>query len=186
MQLSDLKIDRDQAASRIHLLAVIDFYLIQCPRYGGSDRMNPQSLDLKRSGWSSDGLLSAARRTLFDYGDLHFVWNGKDFSSAARAKGFYSDERIAKRKSSAILQQNGEICFKRDGTATFSKSEDEFSCLCRHIRNSLAHGNIYRLRNGKILLLDKSDSRAFTAYVITTGKRLFNLMELIRGARNVK
>lgn len=172
--LGDLVISKDPSINRMQILNLVDFYVVRRPRAGGPVGSEPQSIDLSEYRWSRKTASQVIVTELFVEG-VEFVPSIKDFSANARSKEFYSDKRIATKKMSAIFQQNGRVETRR-GLERFTETECEANCMLRHIRNSIAHGNMYKLTHQRILLLDKSGSRALTAYAITTPARLHKLM----------
>ena len=176
--LSSLTVVKDSSINRQKVLELADFYVLMRPRVEGPLRADPQSIDLSTLGWKKDEVLHLAKRTLFDKG-VETVNAGDDFSRVARSKGYYADKRIVEKKTSALLLQDGRPTIDR-GVKHFAESESIANCLFRHVRNSIAHGNIFRLPYQRILLLDKTESKAFSAYIITTPKRLYRFMAQLK------
>ncbi len=176
--LSCLTVVKDSNVNRQKVLEIADFYVLKRPRVGGAIGSEPQSIDLAELGWTKDAVIHLANQTLFDEG-IAPIWRGKDFAAQARRRGFYSDKRIQQKKSSALVLQDGKIV-ERNGIEHFSESESLANSLFRHVRNSIAHGNIFRLPYQRVLLLDKNESKAFSAYVITTPKRLYKFMARLK------
>lgn len=61
--------------------------------------------------------------------------------------------------------------------------ETQGACILRHIRNALAHGLVYKLPKGKVLLKDHAnfdDSAAVSGYILTTLDSLINLMDTLK------
>lgn len=180
--LSSFTIVNDSNINRQKVLELADFYVLMRPRVGGAIASVPQSIDLVELRWTKDAVKQLATRVLFDDG-IEAIWAGKRFSAQARKKGFFSDKRIQQKKASALVQQDGKIV-ERNGIEHFSESESVANSLFRHIRNSIAHGNLFKLPYQRILFLDKSGSKAFTAYVITTPGRLYKFMEQLKEGRH--
>lgn len=167
-------ISKDSSINRMQALELVDFYVMRRPRVGGPVGSEPQSIDLSEYRWSRKTASQVIVTELFVEG-VEFVPSTKNFSANARSKGFYFDKRITTKKMSAIFQQNGHI-ETRNNMECFIGTECKANCMFRHIRNSIAHGNVFKLTHQKILLLDKSGNKALTAYAVTTPTRLYKLM----------
>lgn len=74
---------------------------------------------------------------------------------------------------------NAIFCKKKD-TGKGIKSETDYQCVLRHIRNSIAHGNVYLSSTGKrkyILLEDCTRSGNLTARILLSQTHLRNLKQ---------
>ena len=173
--LSSLTVSRDPTINRQKVLELVDFYVVGRPRVAGAAGSTPQSFELSQLDWDKDSVRRKAEDVLFDGKRIERVPDGRAFARQARKRGFVTDKRLLDKKKSALLTQGGKTVAKR-GTARFVESECIADCLFRHVRNSIAHGNMFNLRYGWVLFLDKTNSGAFSAYVITTPFRLYELM----------
>lgn len=78
---------------------------------------------------------------------------------------------VLMQKYFTTVDENESISFAGGG-------ENRITCLFRHIRNSLAHGNTYFFTNGNVLLEDKDGSK-ITARMLLTQKTLLDWIHII-------
>lgn len=147
------------------------FYVTRSPRVDSWAPPTQQSLVLKDDGWDARATLKQMERRLFS-GSVKFVKPGEDFTEVARKQGLYADRRPMCSDTQAVVKiltsQSG-----KDKSA--SLKESQAGCVFRHIRNSLAHGLVYKLPKGKVLFKDM-DRRSVSGYVLTAPDGLIELM----------
>ncbi len=82
----------------------------------------------------------------------------------------------------AVLMQNYSMTIDENETMKFAGgggAENRITCLFRHIRNSVAHGNTYFFDNSAILLEDKDGSKKITARILLKQKTLLDWISII-------
>lgn len=180
---SDLKTNQGRGLDAVSVLTLIDFYLIRSPRSSKSvKRSSVQTIDLSEYGLTGSRITKLIDEILFDQ-PMEFCLNQNRFASEARKRGFYLDDRIKDHKSGAYLQQDSCSQITKIGIETLKAKESKDNCFFRHLRNSFAHGSIYRVGHGKVLFVDRAlgNNGSVTAYIITTALRLDKLRaELLR------
>lgn len=97
--------------------------------------------------------------------------NSKVYARQAKDRDYYSEKGIA----------GNSFCFECQ-RMVFSRQnkEDSLSALLRHLRNSLAHGNLYckEINKQKMFLFEDLEKSVITARIMLSGELLKKLYEL--------
>ena len=97
----------------------------------------------------------------------------------------YSENSQGKYKDMDLNED--ELCFECQRICISLKSkEDSLSSLCRHIRNSIAHGQVYLHNNLNILFQDLDDKKHITARIIISVKSFEKLRNILNAKINNK
>ena len=152
----------DVQAAKALSRELLDFYLLRCP-YAKSDQSaasSALSLNLSDNGWKKEKL-----HQLMQWVGSHFVDERGSLLLSFKVSDSVNDtiqdygldvDNPATAPNRCVLQIKNKINVFESGECTVRLSEAYATCLFRHIRNSLAHGN-YRITNqGHVLLLDTS------------------------------
>lgn len=163
---------------------IYDFYVACQPvTFKNEASSGARPICLQPLGWTRATAFGEIKATLFDGRDVHFVSQQKDMSPRARKIGFYDARLPTCTTSSAVLLQEHREQKGRAGSKVVP-AECESSCILRHIRNALAHGHVYRMPGGLMLLRDFTPSKTMSAYVLLRPSALLELMvSLRRGPR---
>ncbi len=170
---------------RYQLIAELwDFYVVKSPKAGSNDkRPAQQSLILSESGWDASSVLDAINGCLFDSGAMFVPDIAENFAAQANAAGFYATKRPRVSGRQAILSIRSHEQHHSGGRSSIKSKETKAACVLRHIRNSLAHGLIYKIPDGRILLRDQGDSdegAASSAFILSDFDSLVALMCTLR------
>lgn len=167
---------------------IIDFYLTQAP-YAHADKPDSaQSIDLADYGWTGSKPLNELMqyvmlRHLRTDGSLNLFFTAANDVSSKSKEMFGDLTDFAEREYGAVLCIKRSLKLKDDNTCECQLTETYATCLFRHIRNSIAHGN-YRIEGDSILLLDQASSigtqnPSFTFVMLTTVSFMTELARLI-------
>lgn len=89
-------------------------------------------------------------------------------------------EKICFLHPRSVIKLDTAIEYTEDGVFKFTKVEIRMNCLIRHIRNSLAHNQIYVFDNDMILLEDKNEKEGITARILIKSETLYKWMKIIK------
>ena len=175
------------------------FYLLRCP-YAKSDKSAASAanaLNLSDNGWSG-----AKLHQLMQWIALNFVGDNEqlnlrflasdNISGALERQGFGIDGSLPESPAACILI-NHRLSIDEEGQCKLKLTETYATCLFRHIRNSLAHGNYQELNSGRIVLRDcssksntSSKDKKYTFGMVTTMQFLRELKNLIENEAPAK
>ena len=171
----------DSDMSHKHINLIWDFYVARSP-----SESSGLSVSLKNYGWwditrkgekPPNGNLQQLEMELLDAADIpkdrcaiiRRNTINKTYKSLGLAdEGCICCPRIA-------LTQNYSIEISETEKITYGSKESRMMCLFRHLRNALAHGNIYLFDNDFIMLEDKVENGK-----TVTARILIHRMSLIK------
>ncbi len=184
--LEELVYPYDKKEIRYQKVAELwSFYVTKCPQVGSSDtKPTCQSYILKQSGWTAEKVEKEIEKLLFE-GGVEFVKPNCDFTAVARKKGFYAKRKPTCASLKAVVKINTykQSDEDRANDKPPKPRETKGACVLRHIRNSLAHGRVYNMPNGRVLFKDQADpngSKEVTGFMLTTPGALIELMDTLK------
>lgn len=171
------------------------FYLLSCP-YAKSDKSAApavSSLNLAENGWTGPKL-----HQLMQWISLQFIDENQklaihylplnDITNVLKKQGLVGDTEPPATASIAYLSIANKLSLNEQGQCKLELTETYITCLFRHIRNSLAHGNYQELDNSRVALYDTSSkpgtaekSKKYTFAMVTSIEFLQKLMKLVSG-----
>ncbi len=136
------------------------FFLLRCPcaKSNMSAACAKDALNLADNGWNGPKLHQlmqwVALRFIGDDKELHlrFVLTGR-INDIQEVHGLIADKSMPNRQF-AYLSINNKLSIDEHGKFHMQLTETYATCLFRHIRNSLAHGNFHVLEDGNVALFD--------------------------------
>lgn len=149
-------------AARVFSQELRDFYLLRCP-YAKSDESSSSStasLNLSDNGWEKDKLHQLMQwvgsHFLDEEGLLLLSFKVSDSVNDTIREFGMDVEDPAPFPNRCVLQINNKASVSELGECRIKLKEAYATCLFRHIRNSLAHGNYKVADQGRVLLVDSS------------------------------
>jgi hypothetical protein len=154
------------------LVKIYNFYL-----YKSFAASSPQKISVKEYGWESTKsklngygamLNDLKEKTHIEFYLKKCKKKQKDSIDLLLSKNHLSDDKFNNEKPVAVLEQQSR--------------ETDMTCLLRHIRNAIAHGNTYQFGNGNILLEDmqkREKGIRITARILINKDTLTDLIKVI-------
>ena len=170
---------------------LIDFYLTRAPHAHADKPDSAKSIDLADFGWTGSKPLNelmqyvVIRHLKADGSSNIFFSAANDVSS--KCKEVFGDlSDFSNKECGALLCIKKNLELKDNNTCECKLIEAYSTCLFRHIRNSIAHGN-YQINDDSILMLDQASNIAapkpkYTFVMLTTISFLVEFANLITAA----
>ena len=146
-----------------------DFYVHHAPIKKEKNQKGPAVRHLSEYGWegtAGDYALRKLEKSLCEMADLPKIVMLKSSGINDTLKSMNLLETGCIECPRAVLKHNTKIQIDEYGKVNIKDDDgNRMICLFRHIRNSLAHGNIYFFKNGNMMLEDFEDKSAPLKYL---------------------
>lgn len=123
---------------------IVCFYVLHdfSSKKDDSDISEPQSL--KEHGWKGKAILSKLEREFLRKSDIpSFCFIKAPSISETLEQMTLGEKNCCIEHPRAVLMQNYKVDVYQSGEMKMNEKETRMSCLFRHIRNALAHNQIY-------------------------------------------
>ncbi len=166
------------------------FYLLRCP-YTKSNKSSSTAagaLNLASKGWTRPRLNQLMQWVssyfLGSDGQLNLTYYASGAVNESLEKQGLTLEEPDIAPCRASIAINNKLSIDESGRCKLRLTETYATCLFRHIRNSLAHGNFKPLENSYIALFDcstkpNSENKRYTFGMLTTIAFLYELKKLL-------
>lgn len=171
---------------------LLNFYLLRCP-FAKSDKsasVSAQGINLADYGWQDtklSRLMNWIQQEFTDQnGRCQIAFFASDSINNTASQIGINNQHPCLSHKRAALQIKNKISVSEEGQCSIRLQEAYATCLFRHLRNSIAHGNFYIHESDRILLIDSAskpntsiDKTKITFGMVTTLEFLTNLMNVV-------
>lgn len=169
----------DSSFSMNELAELFDFYLVHTPVKRDEKAKDGNNRWLGDYGWKGGAELSKLESSLLKTSGISsFVILKSDCIDSTLAAMKFTG-KICPSCPRAVFKLNCKINLKEDGGVNVTPSESRLACVFRHIRNAMAHGQVYGLGNQMIYMFDKDDDGKNSAALVIKQKTLFDWIRVV-------
>ncbi len=161
------------------LSAIFDFYLVHTPVKKSKDAKGDSERWLGDYGWAGSSALSKLEGELLKCSGISSFCILKSGSINLTVEAMQLNEKICPSCPRAVFRINCKPKLREDGSLDSSPSETRLGCVFRHIRNCIAHGQVYGLDNRMLYLRDKDEDGTISAAAVIGQQTLLDWIKVV-------
>lgn len=169
----------DSSFSINELAEIFDFYLVHTPIKRDEKAKDDKNRYLGDYGWKGGSELSKLESKLLKASGIPSFVILKSSCIDSTLAAMRLTGEICPSCPRAVLKLNCKVRLKENGQVSVVSSESRLACVFRHIRNSIAHGQVFGLGNRMIYMLDKDDNGEKSAAMVINQRTLFNWIRIV-------
>ena len=171
---------RDSSLSDEEICTIFDFYVSHAPILKSGDNNKFGLRNLVEYGWRGNSSLSALEKKLLMSSGMHNIVIKRSQTITQTLEKMDLGEEICLSGPRSVIMQDCKITLEESGKIKFDDQETRLVCLFRHIRNSLAHNQIYYFEDADMILLeDSKNTNVTTARILIKTHTLIDWINVV-------
>lgn len=161
------------------LATIFDFYLVHTPVKHDAKAKDGDNRWLGEYGWKGAQDLSRLESLILrESGISSFViLKSESIDSTLEAMKLLGS--ICPSCPRAVFKLNCNIRLNEDGSWSVVAKESRLACVFRHIRNSIAHGQVHSLGNQMVYMVDKDENGKTSAALVVNQRTLLDWVRVV-------